>query len=68
MAHWLACVWYVIAEKERLYNDPEFDVGEFIFRFALLVNVHRVNLILRHDAFSCGSRFWSARRNKKSAT
>ncbi|CAO1302110.1 unnamed protein product [Diamesa hyperborea] len=27
MAHWLACVWYVIAEKERLYNDSEWDVG-----------------------------------------
>ncbi|CRL03811.1 CLUMA_CG016538, isoform A [Clunio marinus] len=27
VAHWLACVWYVIAEKERLYNDQEFDVG-----------------------------------------
>ncbi|KAG5679270.1 hypothetical protein PVAND_008850 [Polypedilum vanderplanki] len=27
VAHWLACIWYVIAEKERIYNDQEFDVG-----------------------------------------
>ncbi|XP_052862355.1 potassium voltage-gated channel subfamily H member 8 [Anopheles cruzii] len=27
VAHWLACVWYVIAEKERLINDAEWDIG-----------------------------------------
>ncbi|KAL7047399.1 hypothetical protein ACKWTF_002890 [Chironomus riparius] len=27
VAHWLACIWYVVAEKERLYGDQEFDVG-----------------------------------------
>lgn len=29
VAHWLACMWYVIAEKERnIFNDEEFHVGE----------------------------------------
>ncbi|XP_051164446.1 potassium voltage-gated channel subfamily H member 8 isoform X2 [Leptopilina boulardi] len=27
VAHWLACIWYVIAEKERLRNDKEWDLG-----------------------------------------
>ncbi|XP_058125655.1 potassium voltage-gated channel subfamily H member 8 [Anopheles coustani] len=27
VAHWLACVWYVIAEKERLFNDADWDIG-----------------------------------------
>ncbi|XP_046467247.1 voltage-gated delayed rectifier potassium channel KCNH8 isoform X2 [Neodiprion pinetum] len=27
VAHWLACIWYVIAEKERLRNDREWDLG-----------------------------------------
>lgn len=28
VAHWLACIWYVIAEKERLRNDKDWDLGE----------------------------------------
>lgn len=28
VAHWLACVWFVIAEKERLRNDDEWDLGK----------------------------------------
>uniref|UniRef100_A0A182PVF6 Potassium voltage-gated channel subfamily H member 8 n=1 Tax=Anopheles epiroticus TaxID=199890 RepID=A0A182PVF6_9DIPT len=27
VAHWLACVWFVIAEKERLINDADWDIG-----------------------------------------
>ncbi|XP_058835391.1 potassium voltage-gated channel subfamily H member 8 isoform X2 [Topomyia yanbarensis] len=27
VAHWLACVWFVIAEKERLVNDVDWDIG-----------------------------------------
>lgn len=27
VAHWLACVWFVIAEKERLRNDSDWDLG-----------------------------------------
>ncbi|XP_012142915.1 eag-like K[+] channel isoform X6 [Megachile rotundata] len=27
VAHWLACIWFVIAEKERLRNDNEWDLG-----------------------------------------
>lgn len=27
VAHWLACVWYVIAEKERLMNSVSWDIG-----------------------------------------
>uniref|UniRef100_A0A182YBZ7 Uncharacterized protein n=1 Tax=Anopheles stephensi TaxID=30069 RepID=A0A182YBZ7_ANOST len=26
VAHWLACVWFVIAEKERLINDADWDI------------------------------------------
>lgn len=35
VAHWLACVWYVVADKERTYNDQEFDVGECSIHKAL---------------------------------
>lgn len=28
VAHWLACLWYVIAEKERARYDPEWDLGK----------------------------------------
>ncbi|XP_012214779.1 potassium voltage-gated channel subfamily H member 8 isoform X3 [Linepithema humile] len=27
VAHWLACIWYVIAEKERLRNDKDWELG-----------------------------------------
>ncbi|KZC10472.1 Potassium voltage-gated channel subfamily H member 8 [Dufourea novaeangliae] len=27
LAHWMACVWFVIAEKERLKNDSDWDLG-----------------------------------------
>ncbi|XP_026672820.1 potassium voltage-gated channel subfamily H member 8 isoform X2 [Ceratina calcarata] len=27
VAHWLACIWFVIAEKERLKNDSDWDLG-----------------------------------------
>ena len=28
VAHWLACVWYVIADKERQKNDESWDLGK----------------------------------------
>lgn len=28
VAHWLACIWFVIAEKERLRNDNDWDLGK----------------------------------------
>ncbi|XP_031783692.1 potassium voltage-gated channel subfamily H member 8 isoform X3 [Nasonia vitripennis] len=27
VAHWLACIWYVIAEKERMRHDKDWDLG-----------------------------------------
>ncbi|XP_058788674.1 potassium voltage-gated channel subfamily H member 8 isoform X2 [Phymastichus coffea] len=27
VAHWLACIWYVIAEKERLRHEKDWDLG-----------------------------------------
>ncbi|XP_033219889.1 potassium voltage-gated channel subfamily H member 8 [Belonocnema kinseyi] len=27
VAHWLACIWYVIAEKERSRNDKDWNLG-----------------------------------------
>ncbi|XP_050327544.1 potassium voltage-gated channel subfamily H member 8 isoform X1 [Bactrocera neohumeralis] len=27
VAHWLACIWYVIAEKEYMMNDSGWDIG-----------------------------------------
>lgn len=38
VAHWLACIWFVIAEKERLRNDNEWDLG----KFAILLNSLRL--------------------------
>lgn len=29
VAHWLACVWFVIAEKEQIGNDMDWDIGEY---------------------------------------
>lgn len=28
VAHWLACIWYVIAEKEKSRNDKEWDLSK----------------------------------------
>jgi len=42
VAHWLACIWYVIAEKERLRNDKDWDLGEsspvFTYRYSLFAS------------------------------
>ncbi|KAG4073881.1 hypothetical protein HA402_014086, partial [Bradysia odoriphaga] len=27
VAHWLACIWYVIADKEQIANDIDWDIG-----------------------------------------
>lgn len=37
VAHWLSCVWYVIAVKEQFDNDPDWDIGECITLYILLV-------------------------------
>jgi len=29
VAHWLACIWYVVADKERQRNDDQWDLGEY---------------------------------------
>lgn len=29
VAHWLACIWYVIAEKENMMNDNGWDIGMY---------------------------------------
>lgn len=29
VAHWLACIWYVIAEKERSRYDKTWDLGNY---------------------------------------
>lgn len=29
VAHWLACVWFVIAEKELELHDSDWDIGEY---------------------------------------
>ena len=31
VAHWLACIWYVIAVEEIEINDKDWDVSEFPF-------------------------------------
>jgi len=48
VAHWLACIWYVIAEKERLRNDKDWDLGEssavFTYPlFAICYELRRTN-------------------------
>lgn len=30
VAHWLACIWFVIAEKEQDMNDADWDIGASI--------------------------------------
>lgn len=51
VAHWLACLWYVIAEKERLRNRDEWDLGEsyhcltVVVVVVVLVDVNIINVI-----------------------
>jgi potassium voltage-gated channel Eag-related subfamily H protein 8 len=33
VAHWLACVWFVIAEKERSRYDSDWDLGKHLEMF-----------------------------------
>lgn len=28
VAHWLACIWFVIADKEQIANDIDWDIGK----------------------------------------
>lgn len=30
VAHWLACIWFVIAESERLEHDRDWDLGKIV--------------------------------------
>lgn len=30
VAHWLACIWYVIAEKEKNLHDIDWDIGKYL--------------------------------------
>lgn len=32
VAHWLACVWFVIAERERYVNELDWDIGKNTFQ------------------------------------
>lgn len=32
VAHWLACIWFVIAEKEQFGNDIDYDIGKRNFK------------------------------------
>ena len=34
VAHWLACIWYVIAEKERSKFPKDWDLGTIFFYLA----------------------------------
>lgn len=39
VAHWLACIWYVIAEKERSKYNKDWDLGNFLAsEFFLFLN------------------------------
>lgn len=31
VAHWFACIWYVIAESERQLHGTTWDLGNFLF-------------------------------------
>lgn len=44
VAHWLACVWYVIAEREQIGNDIDWDIGKCV-SFSLLYYMQYVLLI-----------------------
>lgn len=30
VAHWLACIWFVIADKEQIANDIDWDIGKHL--------------------------------------
>lgn len=33
VAHWLACVWFVIAEKELELHDSDWDIGKIFSKY-----------------------------------
>lgn len=35
VAHWLACIWYVISEKSQPENEAEWDIGQYCVLFTL---------------------------------
>jgi potassium voltage-gated channel Eag-related subfamily H protein 8 len=39
VAHWLACIWYVVADKERHRNDDQWDLGEWMSRLEGNINM-----------------------------
>lgn len=40
VAHWLACIWYVIAEKEQIVNDIDWDIG-MLYLFYILMYIQK---------------------------
>lgn len=64
VAHWLACIWYVIAEKERSRYDKDWDLGKtnyytYVLQLYLLVLTlfqvvcHHANFILSGFQVGC---------------
>ncbi|XP_021927519.1 potassium voltage-gated channel subfamily H member 8 isoform X4 [Zootermopsis nevadensis] len=49
VAHWLACVWYVVADKERQRNDDQWDLG-WIHAMAKRLNIS-VNNITHSESY-----------------
>lgn len=50
VAHWLACIWYVIAERGQNENDVDWDIGEynpnrepFLIIIAMTISVRGLN-------------------------
>ncbi|XP_069673245.1 voltage-gated delayed rectifier potassium channel KCNH8 isoform X2 [Periplaneta americana] len=49
VAHWLACIWYVIADKERQRNDEQWDLG-WIHTMAKRLNIS-VNDVTHSESY-----------------
>lgn len=39
VAHWLACIWFVIAEREKFHNENEWDIGKLAQQYHKVARV-----------------------------
>ncbi|CAB3384865.1 Hypothetical predicted protein [Cloeon dipterum] len=50
VAHWMACIWYVIAERERKHHEQEWNLG-WLSQLATRQNVVTVDALTQWDCY-----------------
>lgn len=57
VAHWLACIWFVLAEKKQIGNDTEWEIGLFNLLFVFPSQVPN-----NPNTLTCGLRSYTANK------